>query len=137
MVERYICNAEWDTYDEKTKRTTHHKCTNKAKDAREDLDIDTIMAACDEIHGQAGELAAIDQMVAVYTSGITKEDLSVNGTGVENLSSLCHGEAAKQQQAIQGHVTGVKGNAISAFNALQTSYNTKAKAECSQIHPNA
>lgn len=133
-TERYICNYEWDTYDEKTKKKTHHKCTNAADDARKLLDIDTIVSTCESIADYTDNLKSIDKMVEVYTSNITKTDLSVDGTGIENLATDCHGKANNQISSIKGHVNGVKSNAISAFNALQGRLNDIAKAKCSQTH---
>lgn len=133
-TKRYICTAEWDTTDEKTKRVTHHKCTNQANDAHQDLDIDTIVSACESIAECATNLKSIDKMVEIYTSNITKTVLSVNGTGVEVLAAGCHGKAAEQIEAIREHVNQVKENAISTFNNLQDQYNDTAKINCEQIH---
>ncbi|MDD5887909.1 MAG: hypothetical protein PUC82_00270 [bacterium] len=137
-TERYICNYTWTKeHTDKNGKVTWRencKCDVKAKDAHEDLDIDTIVAKCDEIAEQANELSLIDERIQVYTDGITKKDLCVDGMGVENIAGMCHEQVGENIKAISDDISSVKDRAIEAFNQLQEKYNKLAKVECKQKH---
>lgn len=120
--------CEHISVNEKTKVQT--KCNNVAKDAHNDLDIDTIIAGCDSVVSQVGQLNSLIKTLDYYSSSITKESLSVDGSGVEYIASQCLENITTQTQAIIDHANGVKGSAIDAFESLQKQYNELAQIAC-------
>lgn len=120
-TERYKCSHYWVT-DEGDKEKKHSK-EIVADDAHNDIDIEAIVAACDKIIEKAQELTAVDGMVKLYTSNITKEALCVNDTTVEGMSNECHEHVKTQIENIVSGVEKLKQDAITAFNTLQDTYN--------------
>ncbi len=130
-VERFICTYSEERTDEKN-RTYTWKCDSKAKDAHDDIAVEEIVSGCETLASYASSLKDIGKNIESYGDLITKNDLSVDGTGVDGLVTNFSGEANKLIGTnIVEHVNGVKANAISVFNELQTTYNEIAKANCS------
>lgn len=88
-----------------------------------DIDIEAIFAACDKIIAKAEELTAVDGMVELYTSSITKEALCVNDTTVDGISKECHDQVKEKIDAMTDDVERIRQDAVTAFNALQKTYN--------------
>ncbi len=128
-VEPFICTFEETRTDEKGKSYTF-KCNSKAKNAREDIEIDTIVSGCDNVSEIANTLTPIINDIDFTAGSISKDDLSIHGQGVDNLSTNCLADLAEQKVQISEHISGVKERAISVFNERQTYYNDVAKQKC-------
>lgn len=137
-TERFICDYTWTTEIKDTNGnvtgTKEVTCDVEAKDAHNDLDIDAIVAKCEQISEQASELSRIDEIIKVYTESITEKDLCVDGMGVGKISGLCHEQVAENIEAIINDIDSVKERAVETFNQLQNKYNKIAKTQCAQKH---
>lgn len=129
-VEPFVCNFKEERTDEKGNKYTF-KCGSKAKDAHEDIAVEEIVAGCEALSEYASSLQEIGENITNYGELISKEDLSVDGTGVDGLVLECQASINTIVSTnIIEHVNGVKANAISVFNNLQTTYNDIAKSQC-------
>lgn len=129
LVQPFVCDVEWDTTDEKGK-TTHHKCGSKAEDAHTYIEVEKIIAGCEQVIQQAEGLKPISDTIEYCGDTITKDALSVNGTGVEKLMTSCLENVNDQIMAIISHANNVKSRAEAVFNELQNRLNIEAKTKC-------
>ena len=129
--ERYICNFKKRYYDEEAKKWATFVCGSQAKDAKEIIDAPSIVGICTEIAKAAGEVATINNNITAKANEISKSDLSIEGTGVEHLSTNFEGQANLNVGTnISEHVTTVGNDATDLFNQYQREYNKDAKEVC-------
>lgn len=121
-----VCDKDVPVYEwvnGEKKQTGTKKCGTKAKDAKDDIDIDAIITKCDEIKGYAETVESIGSQVNICAELITTDKLSINGTGVEGLVTDYNETSTKQAQNIRDLADQTKEDAIAAFNAKQATYN--------------
>ena len=130
LVERFICNHEYTTYDEE-KNVYKYKCNVQAKDAHDIIEIEEIIAACDNIEKRTENLDIIRKNILQYSEMITIDYLSIEGQGVDQLAKEIS-KITKDiiETKIVEHIQDVKKNAIDTYNKLQTEYNDIAMMEC-------
>ena len=129
-VKRFVCDYTETRQDEKG-RSYKWSCNSEAKDAHDDIAVEEIVAGCQALAEYAGGLKDIGTSIQNYGDLITKDDLSVDGTGVDGLVTNFSGAANLIIGTnIVEHVQGVEANAITVFNELQTTYNDIAKSKC-------
>lgn len=127
------CEATWKEVDENGKEI-EVTCGVQAMDAHNDIKIEDIIAACQEINDKATEIRKINNLVRMCAEKITKKELCINDTGIENLRELCCGTSEEQILSIIADIEAVEKRAIDVFNERQRFYNDKAKLECESRH---
>lgn len=107
------------------------KCTVEAEDARDYIDIDTIISGCDAVAEYANSLYDIMDDIKWELDSITKDDLSVNGVGVDGLATDFQSDMnTRITTNIIENVNNVKETAIGGFNTKQTNLDGQAQRKC-------
>ena len=134
MVERFICNVTYEkTHHEKngSSWTEKVKCNSKADDAHGDIAVEDIISACDTIAEEVAPLRRLNNNLETFANDyISKKDLCIEGTGIENILTDCTSECTEKAQSIIDTTDAIKAEAEQVFNDLQTKYNNIAKAKC-------
>lgn len=139
LVELYECHATYEVPNGKNADgSTAYKtvnCTVKAEDAHKDIEVEQIMDYCDSIAEEAEPLEKLnDSLKGVANSYISKANLCIKGTGIENILDDCATGCTTKYKEIRNIADNVKTEAEKVFNERQTYYNDLAKGDCSRIH---
>lgn len=134
MVERFICDVTYEVThkgENGSSWTEHVKCTSKAKDAHDDIEVEKIIGCCNSIAEEVTPLKRLNtNLISFSNDYISKSDLCIEGTGIENIRDDCDSECTVKAQSITDTTDAIKEEAQQVFDDLQTKYNSIAKAKC-------
>ena len=129
----YKCNAEYteiETGPDGKIRQVKKTCDVVAKDAHVDIALDEIMEIAEQITAIAEALVGIDLAIKDHAESLTKDYLSVNGVGIENLWDDCHSDVNANIGKIKDSANEISNQAVAYFNKMQEIYNRNARAIC-------
>ncbi len=101
---------------------------HSAKSASNDIDIDAIISACNEVDAKSNELSSISSSFNGCRAGLTKDNLSINGQSYEGTIDNCCDRLVKTEEYIFSTTAGIRAAAEQAYNQLQQQYNEEAEA---------
>ena len=107
-------------------------CT--AKSASQDIDIDTIFAACDEIDARISVLGPMAGEIGVISRCFDEDSLSVDGATM--LSSLFDYKDSMEtsQKDVESITQTIRECVVQRYNEIQQYYNDSAKATDERIN---
>lgn len=99
-----------------------------AKSASDDLDLAAILAGCDAVDAEAGNIDEVSNSLSNAAGDLTAQTFSVDGVSVgSNVNEYCDNIMQAQTWIMNG--TGqIRAAAENAYNKLQTEYNNDAMA---------
>jgi len=106
-------------------------CT--AKSASNDIDIDAILAACDEIDSSISELGTIAGNVSSTSSYFGVDSLSVDGATMLDSVDTCSQSINTSQSDVLNMTSSIRQAAVERYNQIQQQYNDSAKATDERI----
>ena len=101
---------------------------HSAKSASDDIDVDAIISACDEVDTRSTELSSISSNFNGCRVGLTKDNLSINGQSYEGNLDNCCDRLVKTEEYIISTTAEIRSAAEQVYNQLQQQYNEEAEA---------
>ena len=98
-----------------------------AKSALDELDIDAINAACDEVDLYASDLHHTSYNFYSCESGLSKDALSINDMTFETSVDDCCAKMTAVNEYITSTTSEVRSTALDVCNRLQESFNAEAE----------
>ncbi len=105
-----------------------------ARNARDDLDLDAILAGCNQVDEQANNLDYGVRNLSLSKSNFDVDSLSIDNKSIvnDNIDEYC-GALSNLKQAILNSTYEIRINAINQFNAMQEAYNNAAIEQENQL----
>ena len=100
---------------------------HSAKSASDEIDLDAINTACDEVDSYASDLNKNSSNFYKCEAGLTKEALSINNMTFETSVDQCCDKMIAVNNYILSTTTEVRSSALDAYNRLQENYNAEAE----------
>lgn len=105
-----------------------------AKNAREDLDIDTILAGCSQVEEQVANLDYSIRNMNMVKNNFTDDSISIDGTNVISTNIDDYSTALENtKNSILNSVQEIRVYAVNRFNAMQDVYNNLAISQEEQM----
>lgn len=100
---------------------------HSAKSALEEIDIDAINSACDEVDSYASVLNQTSSNLYTCEAGLSKDALSINNMTFEKSLDECCSKMTAVNNYILSTTAEVRSSALDACNRLQENYNVEAE----------
>lgn len=137
-TERYVCNYSWTVQKTDGLGNTYTEtktCDVEAIDAHTIIEVEAIVDTCSRILEQITDVNKVNQILYdCANSSITKNELCIDGVGIENILAESNSDVLVKVQSIANSVDNIKNGAIEKFNMLQEKYNNIAKEQCASRH---
>ena len=128
--EPFKCNEKYIAGTDKKGNPITKKCTNKAKDMRNEIDIAAIVSALYKLGDYIDSLNAKVTSLSNTFSLIDSNVIYVEGETISNLSVNCIDDLGENLKTSTEGVAGVQSSAISTYVQLQTAEDNIAKNNC-------
>lgn len=98
-----------------------------AKSASDDLDLATILAGCDAVDSEAGNITDISQNLSNAAGDLTVQTFSIDGVSVGTKAEEYCNSINDVKSWIEDGTSSIRSAAEAAYNRLQEQYNEEAR----------